>query len=838
MGFRPAVHRLAAELKLAGRVRNDGAGAEIELEGDAAAVREFELRLAAALPKLARLVEVVVAREEARGERGFRVEASADGPLRGAAIPADARVCPACRAELDDPTNRRHRYPFTTCTECGPRFTLARALPYDRARTSMAGFPLCPECAAEYADLDDRRYHAEPLCCPTCGPTLRLVDPADALELRDQDALARARDELARGAVLAVQGLGGFQLACRADDDSAVARLRARKRRPSQPFAVMARDLAAARALVHLEPADEALLDGSEGPILLAPRRAAAPVAAGVAPGLRDLGVLLPTTPLHVELFRGAPYDALVMTSGNARHEPIARTPDEALARLSDFADLFLVHDREVVRRADDSVARSSSEGAFLVRRGRGYTPRALPLPERVAAPVLALGGHLQAAACLAVDERAVLSQHVGDLDTVGARGFLEEAAAGLETFLEARAACVVVDAHPDYPSAWLGESLAQERGARLLRVQHHLAHAAAVLGEHGAFPARGERVGALVLDGTGYGDDGAAWGCEWLALDGELVCERRATAQALALPGGERAVREPWRVAGAALLAAGERARATRCAPSGARARRRARLLAHDGWPRAHGAGRLFEAAGALLGLADVNEYEGEAAARLEALAATRARRRRALERGGPRARRARVAERRAARGARAAAARRRRPCAPRARLPPHLRVAGGRALGARLRGARAARRARRRVPREPAPAARPRARARGARPGGAPAARGARRRRRPRVRPERRRGGRARARRRAALRGGGGALMCLAIPMRLVERRELVGTCDLDGVRREVGLMLASEANVGDWVLVHAGYAIGVVDEAEAARTLALLAEVETAIAGEDAP
>jgi hydrogenase maturation protein HypF len=441
-------------------------------------------------------------------------------------------------------------------------------------------------------------------------------------------AIRKAQELLASGRIVAVKGLGGFQLACRADDDRAVGRLRERKRRPSKPFAVMVRDLATARRLVALTPEDEHLLVSPRAPVLLAPALDLAPVAERVAPGLGDLGIMLPTTPLHVELFRGAAFDALVMTSGNASDEPICRGNREALARLGSIADAFLLHDRDVVRRADDSVARSGSGGPAMVRRGRGYVPEALPLPAPAPRPVLALGPFLQVTACLAVGQEAFCSQHVGDLDSEPARAFLAEAALGLEEFLEAPAEVIVVDHHPDYPSTWLGNQLTRERGARLLAVQHHLAHAAAVLAEHGRFPPVGDRAAAVALDGTGWGPDGVAWGGEWLLLDGDLSWDRLAHLEPIPLVGGEAAVLEPWRVAAAALARAGAAellplvALARTVAPEKLAAV--AQLAGQGGWPQATGAGRVFEAAGALLGVVSVNGYEGEAAARLEALAAS----------------------------------------------------------------------------------------------------------------------------------------------------------------------------------------------------------------------
>lgn len=655
VGFRPTVHRVATRLGLAGFVQNTPEGVVVEVEGPAA--EDFVPALRHGLPPLARLDEVSLGAVPTRGEVGFEVRASSEGVRERALVPPDSALCADCRAELEDPTDRRFRYPFTTCTSCGPRFSLVHSLPYDRERTSMACFPLCPACRREYEDPVDRRFHAEPVCCPECGPRLWLVlgrgaesvltggrGPGSGLRGPDgppgeesrlpalgrvggwSEALAGAREALAGGGIVAVKGLGGFQLACRADGAEAVARLRARKRRPSKPFAVMTRDLEVARRLVSLTAADEAELTSAGAPIVLAPRREGGGVAEGVAPGLEDLGVLLPTAPLHVELFRGAPFDTLVMTSGNVSDEPICRGNREAMERLGAIADHFLLHDRDVVRRVDDSVVRTGRKGPFAVRRARGMVPEALPVPAAAPRPVLALGGFLQVTACLAAGQEAFFSQHVGDLDSEPSRVFLREVVEGLEEFLQARGEAVVVDEHPDYPSTWLGQELARTRGAELVRVQHHLAHAAAVLAEHGRFPAHAEAVSALALDGTGWGPDGTAWGGEWLELGGDLAWRRLASLQPLPLVGGEAAVREPWRVAAAALELAGASELLERTAigalVSPAR-RRSVAELARGRWPLASGAGRLFEALGALLGLVVVNGYEGEAAARAEALAA-----------------------------------------------------------------------------------------------------------------------------------------------------------------------------------------------------------------------
>jgi hydrogenase maturation protein HypF len=626
VGFRPAVHRLASELGLAGWVLNGPDGVTIEIEGRGASVESFTRRLPSSLPPLARLDAAEQQDVAVLGEAGFRVIASELGPRRRALVPPDAALCSDCREDMERPDDRRRHYAFTTCTNCGPRFSLVRSLPYDRERTAMACFPLCRECRSEYEDPSDRRFHAEPVCCPRCGPHL-LLRNAEGEEIAEGPASVQcAREALAGGAILAVKGLGGFQLACRADSEDAVGRLRERKQRPTKPFAVMARDLATARRLVSLSSEDAALMVSPRSPVLLAPRRPEAPAASALAPGLLDLGVLLPTAPLHVELFRNSGYDSLVMTSGNLSEEPICRTNREAMERLKGVADFVLLHDRDVVRRVDDSVVRSGPFGPAVVRRARGYVPEPIALPAESPEPVLALGGHLQVTACLAVGSEAFLSQHVGDLDGEPARRFLEEVASGLEEFLEIRPLAVAVDQHPDYPSAWLGEKLAASRGGKLLRFQHHLAHAAAVLAERGAFPKAGESALGLSLDGTGYGPDGAAWGGEWLLVRGDCTWKRLGHIQPMPLVGGERAVLEPWRVAAAALGLAGEGELLPKLPISGLVTNEAldtvAGLASRQGWVLASGAGRLFEAAGALLGLCVRNGWEGEAAARLESLA------------------------------------------------------------------------------------------------------------------------------------------------------------------------------------------------------------------------
>jgi hydrogenase maturation protein HypF len=629
VGFRPAVYRLATRLGLTGFVRNDGGGVTMEVEGEPAAVESFQRELASALPPLARVTDIQMTDLPTRADATFVVADSERSAGREPLIPPDLAICADCLRELDDPSDRRHAHPFITCTNCGPRFSITASLPYDRARTTMASFPMCPPCREEFHDPGNRRFHAQTICCNACGPHLWIPDARGGEAASGREALERVRRVLGEGGIVALKGLGGFHLACRADRSDAVTRLRERKRRPTKPFAVMARDLETARALVDLDSASAELLRSPAAPIVLAPRRPGNRVAEAVAPGLTDLGIMLPTTPLHALLFRGAPYECLVMTSGNVSDEPICIANVEAVRRLSGIADLFLLHDREILRRVDDSVVRTHARGTFLVRRSRGWVPSGLPLPERTPSPVLALGGHLQVTACLATGERAFMTQHIGDLEEQSTREFLEEAARGLEDLLHVRPRIVVTDLHPDYGNVSLAERLARERAGSVVRVQHHLAHVAAVLAEHGRFPEAGQRAVGLALDGTGWGPDGTSWGCECLELGGDLRWRRLAGAEPVPLVGGEAAVREPWRIAVAVLARAGEAKLLEACPLAevvGARELATiGRLAVHD-WPLARGAGRLFEAAGALLGLVARNAYEGEAAARLESLAARHA--------------------------------------------------------------------------------------------------------------------------------------------------------------------------------------------------------------------
>ncbi|MGE5273052.1 MAG: carbamoyltransferase HypF [Verrucomicrobiota bacterium] len=589
VGFRPFVYRLARSHGLGGYVLNDGDGVVIEVEG--AELDAFADELVSRAPSLASVTSVTAEPVAPLGETDFRiVESVASGHT--ALIPPDVATCDECLRELFDPADRRYRYPFINCTQCGPRFTIVRAVPYDRPNTTMAGFPLCPECRREYEDPLDRRFHAEPIACPVCGPQLTMP-------------LEEAVAVLDGGGILAVKGLGGYHLACGAADEAAVSRLRGRKHREAKPFAVMSDRPG---RLVHADEAELNLLRSRERPIVLLRRVPGAPVAESVAPGSGWLGVMLPYTPLHHLLCRdfGA---ALVMTSGNLSDEPIAFEDDEARRRLAGIADAFLSHDRPIHRRCEDSVwiAGNPSDSArhvFPVRRSRGYAPKPLPLPVS-SGPTVAAGAMLKSTFCVANGRDAHLSPHLGDLDTEGAyRAFVDD----LELYLDMlgvepeRVAC---DLHPEY----LATKWAHEQGLPLVEVQHHHAHAAACLAEHREDgPAL-----ALVFDGTGLGTDGTLWGGELLRCD-LRSSERLAGLDPIPLPGGEAAIREPWRVASMHLDRAGLPVPWPRWSLV------RESLKANA--PLSSGMGRLFDAVAAVLGFDGRTVYEGQAAVELEQLA------------------------------------------------------------------------------------------------------------------------------------------------------------------------------------------------------------------------
>jgi hydrogenase maturation protein HypF len=630
VGFRPFAYRLALELGLVGWVCNDADGVAIEVQGPRAALDGFVARLRSDAPPLAR-VEHLQATSRPRVERvdGFVILASRGGRVT-TAIPPDTAPCADCLAELFDPGDRRHRYAFINCTQCGPRYTITRALPYDRAKTSMARFPLCPQCEREYTAPADRRFHAEPNACPVCGPQLALVDGGGAPITGD--AIAVTLRLLREGRIVAIKGLGGFHLACDAFNAEAVARLRQRKQREEKPFAVMAPNLASALRWVHAEGAAQALLQDAARPIVLLPmREGTAARLDGVAPGLGVLGVMLPGTPIQALLCHEAagrpagtawltqPQDLLlVMTSANPGGEPLVTGNDEALQRLHGIADALLQHDRDIVARCDDSVVRVAAAGAAqFVRRARGFTPRPIRLP-RAGPPVLATGAWLKNTVCLTRGDEAFLSPHIGDLDDATSCSALVEMVDHLCAVLDVLPQAVAHDRHPDFFSTLFAREFAARRSLPLFAVQHHHAHAAALAAEHGV---DGPLL-ALALDGVGLGDDGLAWGGELLRVHG-ASCQRRGHLAPIALPGGDAAAREPWRMAAAALHGIGRGAEIALRFGHRPAAAAVAQMLARGlRCPPSTSLGRWFDAAAALLGVREVSAYEGQAPMLLEALA------------------------------------------------------------------------------------------------------------------------------------------------------------------------------------------------------------------------
>lgn len=621
VGFRPFVHRLAVRHRLDGWVLNTAGEVQIVVEGAPEALQGFLDALGSEAPPLALIERIDVAWRGDTGLRGFAIRASEDQPDRRQPVSPDVAVCAACEAELRDPANRRFEYPFITCTDCGPRFTVINAMPYDRERTSMAAFAQCPACRAEYESPGSRRYHSETNSCVVCGPRLWFTAADGAPRtVGAEEALSAAALILFGGGILAVRGVGGFQLAVDATDERAVALLRERKRREAKPLAVMVGTLEAAARLGRVGSAEAELLASPERPIVLLERLEEGPLAAGVAPGLGWVGVMLPTTPMH-HLLLDRLRRPLVMTSGNMSEEPIATGNEEALARLAGIADGFLLHDREIVSRYDDSVVRPTGVGPVLLRRARGYAPLPLDLPVASPVPLLAVGPHLKNTFTLVHGRRAFVSQHIGDLENLETLEHFHASLGRFKALFRIEPEAVVHDLHPGYFST----RVARETGLRVLpAVQHHHAHAAAVMAEHG----RTEPVLALAFDGVGYGEDGTVWGGEILQAD-LLGFRRVGHLRPAPLPGGDLAARNPWRAALGYLMLDHHLAPAFALALDGVQEAERAmaELQATRGVnaPWASSMGRLFDAAAAVLGLRLKAEFEGQAAMELESLAGRR---------------------------------------------------------------------------------------------------------------------------------------------------------------------------------------------------------------------
>ncbi len=622
VGFRPFVYRLAEKHRLGGSVQNGRHGVLIDAEGDRDAITRFLEELGSTAPASARTRRTTVTWATPLHDAGaFRIEPSV-GDGQPTLFPAsDLTVCTTCLAEMGDPGNRRHGYPFLNCTECGPRFTIIRAMPYDRERTSMASFAMCAACREEYKNPRDRRFHAEPTACPACGPRLALLD-AGGRVLDVINPLQAAVAALQTGQIVALKGLGGYHLACDATSTEAVSRLRRRKARDAKPLAMMVRSLDGARQLCVVSDGEAALLQSVARPIVLLERRtspAGQDVADGVAPRLRHLGLMLPYTPLQYLLLEGLDRP-LVMTSGNRSDEPIAYQEGDAVERLGGIADLFLVHDRPIEVRCDDSVARFADGAPLVLRRARGYVPLAITLAHEAAEPILACGGELKSVFALVRGREVFLSQHLGDLGDERAYRAWTDAIAHLQRLLELTPRVVAHDLHPGYRATVYARML---DGVRHVPVQHHHAHIASCLADNGV----DARVIGVAWDGTGYGTDGHVWGGEFLLADLEGF-ERVGSFQEVPMPGGEAAIREPWRMAAAFLHAAyGEAMDGLDLAFVQRLDRSAWRLLsraAEQGLnaPRTSSAGRLFDAVASLLGLRDRVDFEAQAAMELEALA------------------------------------------------------------------------------------------------------------------------------------------------------------------------------------------------------------------------
>ncbi|MGA2230402.1 MAG: carbamoyltransferase HypF [Tepidisphaeraceae bacterium] len=660
VGFRPFVYGLAQRLQLAGFVRNRSGSVEIEIEGDSSGVERFLADLTNQLPPLARIEKISSRSRTPRGERAFTIESSDSSGSTAIAISPDVATCDDCLAELWDPRDRRYHYPFINCTNCGPRLTIVTGAPYDRARTTMAGFAMCPSCRAEYENPLDRRFHAQPIACPVCGPRVELWD-AGGKSIDSVDAIAAFAAAIVEGKIGALKGLGGYHLACDATNAAAVAELRRRKHREEKPLALMVQDVAAARALCEIDEPEEALLRSPARPAVLLRKRFAFPpspctqgegrgegssrapsgstkskdnphssplpqymergpelIAYDVAPGNPFLAIMLPYTPLHHLLFAEVHGRPLVMTSGNQSDEPIAIDEPDAIERLNGIADLFLTHNRPIHVRCDDSVMRMIGNTPSPIRRSRGYAPEAISLPMECPAPILAVGGQLKSAFALGTQRRAILSHHGGDLDHYRASVAFERDIALFEQLFSIQPQCIAHDLHPDYAATQYAMKRAAESEIRLIPVQHHHAHMASCMAEHAL---TGSVIG-ISFDGAGLGTDGAIWGGEFLTGDYRTF-RRAAHLRYVPLPGGDRAAREPWRMALSHLIDAQATCRALeRRIDSTSRHTVERMIEKKLNSPLTSSCGRLFDAVASLIGIRDIATFEGQAAMQLEWLA------------------------------------------------------------------------------------------------------------------------------------------------------------------------------------------------------------------------
>ena len=617
VGFRPFIYQLANRLGLTGEVANTAGGVSLVIEGPSERIRQFIDDLPRTKPPLAHIVEVTRTAEAVKGFSTFSIVKSRGDAARATLISPDVMVCADCLAEMRDPADRRYRYPFINCTNCGPRYTIIDDIPYDRPKTSMRHFRMCERCQAEYDDPQNRRFHAQPNACPVCGPKVTLCD-ACGNALDAADPIAETAERLRRGRIVAIKGLGGFHLAVDAVNAAAVARLRRRKHREEKPFALMCADMARVRAIARADAAEEELLRSIQRPIVLLEKRRQTPIADAVAPGNRHFGIMLPYTPLH-HLLLDEGFVALVMTSANLSEEPIAIGNDEAFARLGAIADDFLVHDREIYLRSDDSIVRRSAGETRPIRRSRGYVPVPVFLKEPVV-PVLACGAELKNTVCLTRGRQAFVSQHIGDLENLATEAFFRLTVDHLKRILDITPEIVACDLHPDYLSTRYAREL---DGIPIVAVQHHHAHIAACMAEN---QAEGPVIG-LALDGTGLGSDGTIWGGEVLVVDGADFT-RAAHLQPVPMPGSAAAIREPWRMALAHLQAAFGEGLAVDDLPVvrfvDGRQVPVVLQMARQGLnsPLTSSLGRLFDAVAAILGLRGRVAFEGQAAMELEMIA------------------------------------------------------------------------------------------------------------------------------------------------------------------------------------------------------------------------
>ncbi|SDK18062.1 carbamoyltransferase HypF [Microbulbifer yueqingensis] len=618
VGFRPFVYRLANDCGLHGWVANDSRGVQLEVQGSPSGIREFMHRLTRESPARARITSLGSKPAPVKPAKGFSIRTSRGGEAAAAILLPDLAPCDECLREMADPANRRFRYPFINCTQCGPRFSIVSKLPYDRANTTMAGYVLCPECRQEYTDPLDRRFHAEPIACPVCGPRLMLRDTRGNRLATGDEALQRAADAVRDGGILALKGVGGFQLLVDAASSPSIERLRRRKRRPEKPFAVLYSDIGLVERECHVSPLERTLLCGAERPIVLLARRTGseAGVAGNVAPGNPNLGVMLPGSPLH-QLLMSMLQRPAVCTSGNLSGEPLCSDDTDAITRLGGIADIFLTHDRRISNSLDDSVVREVDGGPLLLRRARGYVPAPVELPpEAPAVDLVAVGADLKNCPAIARGRRVFLAQHIGDLDNRRGLDAFEQTIARLRESSASPDDKLVCDLHPGYVSRrWV-----LKQGARATGVQHHVAHFFSCMAEHGySGPALG-----ICWDGTGFGSDGTLRGSEFLQWDGASTVKHICCLREFPLPGGEAAIREPRRQAAALLFALPDGQGALReflqSNFSAQEGRNLSRILGKEELaPRCSSGGRLFDAVAALLGLCQVTSFEGQAAMAVE---------------------------------------------------------------------------------------------------------------------------------------------------------------------------------------------------------------------------